>query len=52
MKVNIGTALNVAYTGALREALAANAKHDPRQPLIAARNAVADTVAHLLDVIG
>jgi fructose-bisphosphate aldolase class II len=51
VKVNIGTALNVAYTGALREALAVSAKHDPRQPLIAARNAVADTVAHLLEVI-
>jgi fructose-bisphosphate aldolase, class II len=52
VKVNIGTALNVAYTGALREALAATTKQDPRQPLIAARNAVADTVAHLLDVVG
>jgi fructose-bisphosphate aldolase class II len=49
VKVNIGTALNVAYTGALREAL--TAKADPRPPLMAARNAVADTVAHLLDVV-
>jgi fructose-bisphosphate aldolase, class II len=49
VKVNIGTALNVAYTGALREAL--SAKADPRPPLNAARNAVADTVAHLLDVV-
>jgi fructose-bisphosphate aldolase class II len=49
VKVNIGTALNVAYTGALREAL--SAKADPRPPLDAARAAVADTVAHLLDVV-
>jgi fructose-bisphosphate aldolase class II len=51
VKVNIGTALNVAYTGALREALAATTKVDPRPPLTAAREAVGDTVAHLLDVI-
>jgi fructose-bisphosphate aldolase class II len=50
VKVNIGTALNVAYTGALREAL--SDKADPRPPLNAARTAVADTVAHLLDVVG
>jgi fructose-bisphosphate aldolase class II len=49
VKVNIGTALNVTYTGALREAL--SAKADPRPPLNAARKAVADTAAHLLDVV-
>ena len=49
VKVNIGTALNVAYTGALREAL--TAKADPRPALEAARDAVADAVAHLLDVV-
>jgi fructose-bisphosphate aldolase class II len=49
VKVNIGTALNVVYTGALREAL--GAKADPRPALRAARNAVADRVAHLLDVV-
>jgi fructose-bisphosphate aldolase, class II len=49
VKVNIGTALNVAYTGALREAL--SAKADPRPALAEARDAVADTVAHLLDVV-
>ncbi len=48
VKVNIGTALNVAYTGGLREALTDGA--DPRKPLSAARDAVADTVSHLLDV--
>jgi fructose-bisphosphate aldolase class II len=49
VKVNIGTALNVAYTGALRAAM--TAKADPRPPLNAARDAVADTVAHLVDVV-
>jgi fructose-bisphosphate aldolase class II len=51
VKVNVGTALNVAYTGALRDALAATTKVDPRAPLEAARAAVSDTVARLLDVI-
>jgi fructose-bisphosphate aldolase class II len=50
VKVNIGTALNVAYTGALRAAL--TDKTDPRPPMNAARSAVADAVAHLLDVVG
>jgi fructose-bisphosphate aldolase, class II len=51
VKVNIGTALNIAYTGALREALTATTAVDPRTPLNAARTAVADTVAHLIDVV-
>jgi fructose-bisphosphate aldolase class II len=51
VKVNIGTALNIAYTGALRDALAATTKVDPRPPLQAARSAVADAVAGLLYVI-
>ena len=50
VKVNIGTALNIAYTGALRAAL--TDKADPRPSMNAARAAVADTVAHLLDVVG
>jgi fructose-bisphosphate aldolase class II len=50
VKVNIGTALNIAYTGALRAALTDNT--DPRPPMNAARTAVADAVAHLLDVVG
>jgi fructose-bisphosphate aldolase, class II len=49
VKVNIGTALNVAYTGALREAMSDGA--DPRKPLNAARQAVADTVSRLVDVV-
>ena len=50
VKVNIGTAHNIAYTGALRAALTDNT--DPRPPMNAARTAVADAVAHLLDVVG
>ncbi|WP_029113846.1 class II fructose-bisphosphate aldolase [Mycobacterium sp. URHB0044] len=52
VKVNVGTALNIAYTGALREALAAGTGVDPRAALEGARAAVADTVARLLGVIG
>ena len=52
VKVNIGTALNIAYTGAVRAALAADADAvDPRRALRSARAAVADAVAHLLDVV-
>jgi fructose-bisphosphate aldolase class II len=51
VKVNVGTALNVAYTGAVRSALAADDAVDPRKALRAARAAIGDTVGHLLDVI-
>ena len=51
VKVNIGTALNVAYTRALRAALAGTTKVDPRAPLETARAAVSDAVARLLDVV-
>ncbi|GLP82199.1 class II fructose-bisphosphate aldolase [Mycobacterium antarcticum] len=51
VKVNIGTALNIAYTGAVRSALAAEDAVDPRRALRSARAAIADTVAHLLDVV-
>ena len=51
VKVNVGTALNVAYTGAVRSALAADEAVDPRKALRSARAAIGDTVAHLLDVI-
>jgi fructose-bisphosphate aldolase class II len=47
-KVNVGTALNVAYTGAVREALSANpSATDPRKYLAAGRQAIGDTVAAL-----
>ena len=52
VKVNIGTALNVAYTGAIRKALTDDPNAvDPRRALRSARAAIADTVAHLLDVV-
>lgn len=51
-KVNIGTALNVAFTGRLREHLVSHeGQSDPRPGLLAAREALAQTVAHLLDVV-
>jgi fructose-bisphosphate aldolase class II len=51
-KVNIGTALNVAFTGAVRTALGADpAVVDPRRYLASARDAMADTVAHFIGVL-
>jgi fructose-bisphosphate aldolase, class II len=47
-KVNIGTALNVAYTGAVRDALSTDAAMtDPRKYVAAGRQTIADTVADL-----
>ncbi|WP_029116148.1 class II fructose-bisphosphate aldolase [Mycobacterium sp. URHB0044] len=47
-KVNVGTALNVAFTAAIRDELAANAgSTDPRNFLAAGRRAIGDTVADL-----
>lgn len=52
VKVNIGTALNVAYTEAVRAFFEADAKSvDPRKYLEPARAALADTVAKLLTVV-
>lgn len=52
VKINIGTILNVAFTRAVRELLADNPDIvDPRKYLIPAREAIADEVARLLDVI-
>jgi fructose-bisphosphate aldolase class II len=51
-KVNIGTALNVALTGALRQRLAADPDlTDPRRYLAPGRDAMAATVAALLGVL-
>jgi len=53
VKVNIGTILNVAFTAAVRERLAAEpALTDPRRYLAPARSAVAETVAALIAVVG
>ncbi|HET6211408.1 MAG TPA: class II fructose-bisphosphate aldolase [Micromonosporaceae bacterium] len=46
-KINIGTALNVAFTAAVRDFLARDGRTvDPRKYLIPAREAMAATVAH------
>jgi fructose-bisphosphate aldolase class II len=52
VKINIGTALNIAGTTAVREFLDADpGAVDPRKYLTRARSAMADTVAHLLGVL-
>ena len=52
VKVNVGTALNLAFTGAVREALLADPSVvDPRKYLSKARDAMAATVAHFLTVL-
>jgi fructose-bisphosphate aldolase class II len=51
-KINIGTALNIAFTQGVRASLAADPDRvDPRRYLAAARTEVADTVAHLATVV-
>ena len=48
-KINVGTALGMAYTGAVRDTLAADPTIvDPRVYLAPARDAIATLVAHLL----
>ncbi|MBE1461161.1 fructose-bisphosphate aldolase class II [Kibdelosporangium phytohabitans] len=49
VKINIGTALNVAFTDTVRTADLRSA--DPRKYLAPARDAIAHTVAHLLGVL-
>lgn len=51
VKVNVGTILNVAFTGAVRAHLAADDAVDPRRYLAPARDAVAQTVARLTTII-
>ncbi|BDZ54458.1 class II fructose-bisphosphate aldolase [Agromyces marinus] len=48
-KVNVGTQLSAAYSGALAESI--GARPDPRPSLAAARDAIADAVEHLVRVI-
>ncbi|WP_028811133.1 class II fructose-bisphosphate aldolase [Streptomyces flavidovirens] len=53
VKINVGTALNTAFTGAVRTYLAANpATADPRKYLVPAREAMTGTVAHFLGLMG
>ncbi len=52
VKINIGTALNIGFTGAVREYLAANdAVVDPRKYIAPGRDAMAAVVAHFLGVL-
>jgi fructose-bisphosphate aldolase class II len=50
-KVNVGTALNIAMTGAVRASLADPDVVDPRKYLAPARDAMAAAVRHVLDVL-
>ncbi|GAA1546366.1 class II fructose-bisphosphate aldolase family protein [Streptomyces albidochromogenes] len=52
VKINVGTALNTAFTGAVRGYLTANpATVDPRKYLVPAREAMTGTVAHFLGLM-
>ncbi|WP_432987579.1 class II fructose-bisphosphate aldolase [Dactylosporangium sp. CA-233914] len=52
VKINIGTALNIAFTGAIRDAMRRNAELvDPRKYLLDARRDMAETVTRALQVI-
>jgi fructose-bisphosphate aldolase class II len=50
-KVNVGTALNAAFTGAVRAGLTGAGVTDPRKYLAPARDAIADVVAEVLGVL-
>lgn len=52
VKVNIGTALNIAFTGRVREVLGGDSRLiDPRKYLGPARDAMSSAVAHFLGVV-
>ncbi|MGR8009885.1 class II fructose-bisphosphate aldolase [Streptomyces hypolithicus] len=52
VKINVGTALNTAFTGAVRTYLAAHPTTvDPRKYLVPAREAMTGTVAHFLGLM-
>lgn len=52
VKVNVGTALGIAFTGAVRDHLEQNpTAMDPRTYLAAARDAMAETVRHLTSML-
>ncbi|RQN09434.1 ketose-bisphosphate aldolase [Aeromicrobium camelliae] len=50
-KINIGTALNIAFTGAVRSWLDENDGVDPRRYLAPGREAMAQTCRHYLEVV-
>ncbi len=51
VKINIGTQLNIAYTEAVKAAVATSKNPDPRQYLSSARVAMTDVVERLIGVI-
>lgn len=51
VKINVGTALNIAFTAAVRETLAGSDKVDPRPYLGAGRTAMAAEVGRLLRLV-
>ncbi|WP_238018024.1 class II fructose-bisphosphate aldolase [Dactylosporangium sp. AC04546] len=51
VKINIGTALNIAFTGAVRRELATQTSVDPRKYLRPARDEMAATVTQALRVV-
>ena len=51
VKINVGTALNIAFTGAVRATLAEQESSDPRKYLAPARDAMSAVVADLLRVV-
>ncbi|MGW0535823.1 class II fructose-bisphosphate aldolase [Streptomyces sp. NPDC003032] len=52
VKINVGTALNTAFTTAVREYLAGAPKGvDPRKYLVPAREAMAETVTHFQQIL-
>lgn len=52
VKVNVGTQLNQAFTGACRAVISSSSVVDPREYLRPARIAVSETVSRLLRAIG
>lgn len=50
-KINIGTALNIAFTGSVREVLQDEKVVDPRKYLAKAKDSVAELVAHYQKVV-
>jgi len=52
VKVNVGTALNVAFTEAVRRALDDAALVDPRKYLSRARAAMTESVQQILEILG
>lgn len=50
-KINIGTALNIAFTGAVRDWLAGNEGVDPRKYVAPGRESMTETCRHFMGVL-